>query len=153
MAINSSEDCQIFTLDLANDLKVSTVMPLAESDYKYIQNKKLLPLAYQNTKYAKKIKQELGDSANFDFAPFYETVDLVFIDGAHSYEYVDSDTKNAFRIIKSGSIIIWHDYNVWDGVTKALNKLANSKRLYNIEGTSLVVYFHNGKDEEIPNAI
>jgi len=46
----------------------------------------------------------------FDFRPFHDKVDLCFIDGGHSEECVKSDTKNAFRMVKKGGVIIWHDF-------------------------------------------
>jgi len=42
-----------------------------------------------------------GDSASFDYSPYHGRVDLFFIDGAHSYEYVRSDTLNANEVLSS----------------------------------------------------
>jgi len=36
-----------------------------------------------------------SDSATFDESPYHETIDLAFVDGAHSYEYVKSDSEKA----------------------------------------------------------
>jgi hypothetical protein len=51
-----------------------------------------------------------GDSASFDFSPFAGAVDLFFIDGAHSYEYVRSDTLRALQCVRPGGVIAWHDF-------------------------------------------
>src|SRR5262249_30065556 len=40
---------------------------------------------------AERVVQHCGDSASFDFTSFHGTCDLVFVDGAHSYEYVAND--------------------------------------------------------------
>ena len=36
-------------------------------------------------------------------------VDLFFIDGAHSYQYVRQDTLNAFQTCHQGNMIVWRD--------------------------------------------
>ncbi|MBD3183553.1 class I SAM-dependent methyltransferase, partial [Candidatus Poribacteria bacterium] len=86
-----------------------------------------------------------GDSADFDFSPYFGTMDFVLVDGSHSYEYVLSDTDNALKLLKNGKgIILWHDYGHWDGVTKALNELYESSEVFrslkHIDGTSLVCF-------------
>lgn len=52
-----------------------------------------------------------------------KSVDLVFIDGDHSYEWVLKDIKNYLPKIKSGGIISGHDYDFpdWIGVKKAVD--------------------------------
>jgi predicted O-methyltransferase YrrM len=57
-----------------------------------------------------RIELLFGDSAMFDFAPWHGTIDLFFIDGAHSYDYVRSDTLNAVRCVRPGGVIAWHDF-------------------------------------------
>lgn len=52
-----------------------------------------------------------GDSKAFDFSSIKDKVDLVFIDGDHSYEGVRKDTENIFNFIdKESSIVVWHDF-------------------------------------------
>lgn len=41
-----------------------------------------------------------------------ETIDLIFIDGNHSYNNVINDFKEADRIIKQGGIIMFHDSDI-----------------------------------------
>lgn len=91
-----------------------------------------------------KIIQLFGDSAAFDFSPYENSVDLVFVDGAHTYDYALSDTEKALKLLKNGrGIILWHDYSwVWPDVTRALNRLYSSdvrfKNVRHIKDTSLV---------------
>lgn len=59
-----------------------------------------------------KIVQLYGDSTQFDFSPFYNLIDLIFIDGGHGYENVLSDSENAVRCVKSGGFIVWHDFDI-----------------------------------------
>ena len=91
-------------------------------------------------KESEKVIQHLSDSAKFDYLPFNSKIDLFFIDGAHSYEYVRSDTENALNTIKPGGIILWHDYTNVIDVTEYLNELSSTKPIYRINHTSIAVY-------------
>ena len=52
----------------------------------------------------------------------------------------DSDT--AFRLVADKGMVIWHDYGVWEGVTRALEEIEASRQLglRHVRGTSLVVW-------------
>jgi len=52
--------------------------------------------------------------------------DFIFIDGLHTYEQVSKDCHNFYPKIKSGGIFSGHDYNVIEGVNKAVNEFAAS---------------------------
>lgn len=80
-----------------------------------------------------------GDSATFDFSPYRGSVDMFFVDGSHTYEYVCRDTATAGDCIRPGGVIVWHDYGQWPGVTRYINEIAGERDLHWIEGTSLVV--------------
>jgi predicted O-methyltransferase YrrM len=86
-----------------------------------------------------KITCLFGDSAEFDFSPFRRKADFFFIDGAHSYDYVKSDTFNALKCCHPGSVIAWHDYgrSGVNGVTKWLHELAKENKIYSIPGGSV----------------
>jgi len=36
--------------------------------------------------------------------------DSALVDGGHMYPVVESDTKNALRLVRSGGLIMWHDF-------------------------------------------
>jgi predicted O-methyltransferase YrrM len=50
-----------------------------------------------------------SDSATFDTIPYLGSMDLVFVDGAHSYQYVKNDTEKGWEMLRPGGIIAWHD--------------------------------------------
>ena len=52
-----------------------------------------------------------GDSRTFNFDEYLGKMDLVFVDGDHHYDSVVKDTQTAFKLIKSGGAIVWHDYS------------------------------------------
>ncbi|MBU7006393.1 class I SAM-dependent methyltransferase [Phosphitispora fastidiosa] len=82
------------------------------------------------------VKHYFADSKKFDYTEIPKGIDLVFIDGDHSYDGVKTDTKNIFEIIDSSkSIVVWHDFKekrndyivttvnaVYDAVPKNLQK-------------------------------
>lgn len=145
MAANSSQDSKVYTLDLPREKLNSTKLPVTSGDKKFI-NKENIGSKFIGTDCEKKITQLLGDSASFDFSPYYNSIDFVVVDGSHSYEYVLSDSKIALKLLRDGKgIILWHDYGspAWPGVSQGLNELflltKDFKGLQYIEGTSLVI--------------
>ncbi len=49
----------------------------------------------------------VGDSARFDYSPYHGRIGLFFVDGAHSLEYVRSDTMNAAWCCQDDAVVIW----------------------------------------------
>ena len=126
MAANSASETEVFTLDLdGQDERVGSFFRDVAVPYR--------------------IRQLYGNSQAFDFAPFENAMDIVFVDGDHSYSGVTADTKTAFRLLRTGGVIIWDDYR-WEkyvgcaGVTKCLNELQKTKHILQIEGTRLAIY-------------
>lgn len=66
--------------------------------------------AYEGTQVESRIHQHYGDSAAFDFSPFRDQIDLVYVDGAHSQAYVERDTATAFELASRRSAVVWDDY-------------------------------------------
>lgn len=53
------------------------------------------------------------DSASFDYSKITDNpIDMVFIDGDHSYEGILADTKNVFSHVVDfdSTVVVWHDY-------------------------------------------
>lgn len=126
LAANAPDDARVYTLDLPRQEVESTAFPLDRFD-RYCVEKDRSGSRFLGTDCERKITQLYGDSATFDFGPYRDQTDFVFVDGAHSYEYVLSDSRNALSLLRGGKgIIVWHDYNEWDGVTIALNELYRS---------------------------
>lgn len=142
MAANQPDGGQCFTLDLPPEGAAKAALPLASGDRTYIDKPVSGARISEQTR-AGKITQLYGDSGTFDFSPYRGKVDLMFVDGSHSYEYVLSDTEAAFQMVKPGGLILWHDYDSrwWPGVTRALNELhATDPRftgIRSIENTAL----------------
>ena len=144
LAANAPAEAHIFTLDLPAESEAAAALPLEVADRRYIR--KATPGArLHGSGLEGKVTQLLGDSATFDFTSFSrDGVDLVFIDGSHSYEYVCSDSLRALQILRTGGgTIVWHDYNNWPGVSDALHDLQRSHEPFSdlrwIRGTSLAL--------------
>lgn len=63
-------------------------------------------------KFKTNVIQLFGDSYFFDFSNFYDKIDLVFIDGNHNLRFVRKDSFNAFKMVRDGGLIVWHDYDI-----------------------------------------
>jgi hypothetical protein len=144
LALNTRPEAQIYTLDLPAPLARNTPLPRDRGDAVYQHESP--GHRFRGKSCAGKIRQLLGDSATFDFGPFKHRVDFVFIDGAHSRAYVLNDSAVALGMAHDErSILLWHDYGVWPGVTQALNQLYQTRgerwhSMRHIKGTSLVYW-------------
>jgi predicted O-methyltransferase YrrM len=140
LALNSPDDATVYTLDLPTgaprpSLKV-TLSDVAHAD----RGAATTRYWFSGTEAEPRIRTLHGDSATFDFSPWHGKVDLFFIDGAHSYEYVRSDTENALRCVRPGGAIAWHDFGRRgvNGVGRYLRELAaQGRRIYVVPGGSL----------------
>jgi predicted O-methyltransferase YrrM len=143
MALNTGIDARIYTLDLPQQELDKTKMDIEAGEVMYVQ-KAESGIRFKNHPSAGKIQQLFGDSATFDYSDYVGQMDVVFIDGSHAYDYVLSDTKNAFTLVRPGGTILWHDYTNWEGVRRALNDYYLSgnpafSQLQHIGGTSIAL--------------
>jgi len=142
----NAPNAEVFTLDLPQDNIHKTKLRIKTGDKKFI-DKPRSGLRFIGTEYEAHITQIYADSATFDSTPYENSIDLIFIDGSHSYEYVKSDTQLALRLLRRGKgTILWHDYG-WHEVVKGLNEYymydSLFKEIKNIKGTTLA-HLHIG---------
>ncbi len=144
-ALNSPENCTVYTLDLSPYDKNHAIEVASKYD-KLIIGKSKPSIEYQGKDVEHKIKQFYADSTKFDFSPYFGKMDIVFIDGAHNYNAVKQDTLNALKIVKPDGIIIWHDFAIYgdyNDVTRAVLDCIQSNRIIQINSTSIAIYFNN----------
>lgn len=60
------------------------------------------------------------------------SIDFVFIDANHSYEFVKKDILSWLPKVKSGGYIGGHDYGTYLGVTRAVDELFDKKEIFGI---------------------
>lgn len=91
---------------------------------------------------AGRVVELFGDSATFDWSPYHGRAGLVFVDGSHAYDYAVKDSDTALRLVRAGGLVLWHDYGVWPGVTRSLERLEAERGLglRHIRNTSLVAW-------------
>lgn len=150
LAANGGDGAVVYTLDLPGSQANTTGLPLEAGDKSLIE-KESSGDRYKHSAERGRIRQLFGDSATFDFSPYFGAIDLIFIDGAHSYEYVLNDTRIALKLLRNGSgVILWHDYGSSEGVIRALDELAGTDPklagMVRIKETNLV-FIHLGGSE------
>ena len=149
LAKNSPPNSRVYTLDLSpnvdgnkdsSDLKHD--LREAHGDIKTMKANSTR--WFHQDECRKKIVELFGDSRHFDFSPYDQNVDLVFIDANHSYSYVKSDTENALKMLSPGGVILWHDYDfIHPGIFSYLNELAQQRKIYYIERTRFALLINN----------
>ena len=135
LAANAPLNAKIYTLDLPRKptrtkYKLYKGKNAVYSDNTYIAGR-AVGKRFKNSKYSSKIFQLYGDSASFDYSDLFNTIDFVFIDGSHAYQYVKNDTEAAFKLLRKGKgVIVWHDYGNWPDVTIFLNHKNKTDRRF-----------------------
>ena len=123
LAANSPPGGRVHTIDLPREGISTSAAPIHSHEIRYA-DKSESGARFRGADVASKIEQLYGDSGVFDFAPYYDAMDFVFVDASHAYEYVINDSLHAIRMLRGErGTIVWHDYSRWDGVTRALNEL------------------------------
>jgi hypothetical protein len=136
-ALNTELDAQIITVDippgatpaLRSDVGDVAFRPDGTRHYRWY-----------GSPVAAKIHPLLVDSACLDVEPYRQSIDLVFVDGAHSMAYIRNDTALALQMLRPGGIIVWHDYLVWNDVTSFLQEFCTEHKLTHVASTSLVIF-------------
>jgi hypothetical protein len=136
-ALNAPE-AEIVTLDLPPDYAPDSGAYI-ESDARLVQLRN--PVEFID-RYggAPRCTQVLCDSQHFDPEPHADSVDLAFIDGAHTYDYVKNDTEKVARMMRPDGLVFWHDYGGkgrFRGITTYLHELADRFPVYRVPGTTM----------------
>lgn len=107
LALNLPPDGRVFTLDLPPDMQIGALRVEKQVEREIAAEARkgtLVPIELRP-----KITFLEADSAKFDTEPYEGTMDLVFVDGAHSREYVTNDTAKGLAMLRRGGCIAWHD--------------------------------------------
>jgi predicted O-methyltransferase YrrM len=133
---NLDDTAEIFSLDIPFDHPDMAIFNIPEHIFgHYARGKK-------NVNFLK------SDSREFDHRKYDETCELIFVDGNHSQECVENDTKIALALMKDDhSVIAWHDYyllgelnkNVLCGMLNAIPK-DKHKHLYYLQQSNMAIY-------------
>lgn len=130
----ASESPEVFTLNLPPEQDPSV------ADF--------LGIFFKGTEREQYITQIFADSRTFDPSPYAQSMDFIFIDANHTYDFVKNDTEKAFQMLKPGGVMVWHDLAPKSpGVVRYLHELSKEKPLFRIRNTCLAVYV-DGMDVE-----
>lgn len=142
----NAPSADIYTLDLPREYRID--VPTrdkmhARADAIFINARQPQPI-FKNTLQGKRIKELHGNSETFDFTPYKNKIDMVFVDAGHTFEYVLNDSHKAHQLMARKGLIVWHDYALEQAycaeVVKVLNEYAVTQDLFKIRDTSLVFY-------------
>jgi len=107
LALNVTEGGMVYTLDLPED-HPAYALPIPRPEERQIAAEGgkgiLIPRDLLD-----RVTFLSADSATFDQTPYVGKIDFVFVDAAHSYEYVKNDTEKGWNMLRSGGILAWHD--------------------------------------------
>jgi len=151
MAKNSPHNAKITTINflesISSQITLDPKTDLKEGGFYNVEHTHLegnhLRYHFEGTDVAYKIKMINVDSKHLDLDPKVK-YDLIFIDGAHIYSYVKSDSIKAFDSLAKGGIIVWDDYGMHTpDVYNYLEELSLTRKLIHISGTKLAIYKDN----------
>lgn len=147
MAVNSPADCKIYTLDLPPGYDLSQAKGNSYDDILVMQlsQDNIAKRFYKKHPLSSKVVELFGDSSKFDFSPYYGKIDLVFIDGNHSTEFVRKDSENAFKLVSENGLIVWHDFDyiIHKDVFTYLKSLSKVHPIYSVLNTRFAIYGKN----------
>jgi predicted O-methyltransferase YrrM len=149
MGLNSSDDTRIVSITL-NPYDLNNIRKIDKDNkvsFRNIINESVYDkFLFSGKEVEKKIEIIFQNSLNFDYNKYKKEMDLIFIDGGHTYSVVKSDSEKSFEMINKNGIILWHDYvpgkRSSKDIVKYLNEISKQKKIYKIKHTSLC-YFIN----------
>ena len=149
MGLNSDKDTKIISITL-NKNEISEVLKKKEDNevsFRNIVNESIYSkFLFSGEDVEKKIKVIFQNSLEFNHQEYIGKMDLIFIDGGHTYSVVKNDSEKAFSMLSKNGIILWHDYvpgkQSAKDVVKYIHEISKNKEILNIKGTTLA-YFKN----------
>jgi predicted O-methyltransferase YrrM len=108
IALNLDDGGKVWTLDLPEENAQEPLLRIAKETERAIASESgkgsLIP-----SDLLARVEFVRQDSAAFEPRPFSNSMDFVFVDGAHSADYVRNDSEKGWEMLRPGGIIMWHD--------------------------------------------
>lgn len=120
--INSNKNIKLYCIDTWEG------SPELKND-SYVINNTLYDLFLDNIKDLRSVitpirNNSIDSAKNFE----NESLDMVFIDACHEYDYVKKDIETWYPKVKNGGILAGHDYHpTWNGVVRAVDEFFMNK--------------------------
>ena len=139
IAENTADDAMITTVDLPEDWDGKMEIKIPQI-YNNVTDSSITGIMFKKSrKHSKKITSVYCDSAKLEFDKLNAPFDLVFIDGCHYYDYVKTDSENAFKHTTPEGVIIWHDYGMIKDISRAVDEFSKKMDIKVIKGTRLAI--------------
>lgn len=151
--VHNNPELVAYTLDVPSGATPGdAAFDLPPDDHRFFGQDAVIGEAFRGTPEGERITQHRADSAAFDFSPYRGQIDLVYVDGAHTYEYVKRDTESALAILSDGGTIAWDDYTNNPGVWRLVNEVAATldRPVYHVFGTRIAIYSRQDFVQRLP---
>jgi hypothetical protein len=138
-ALNAPPDAVVTSLDLPPDDGDGAVSGYLPTDLELVRQRRVGSVLH-DLQLADRYHQLLCDSREFDPTPYAGSIELGFIDGAHTLEYVENDTRKMAAMAAERGLVFWHDYGGkgrFRALTEYLDRLSRAIAVYRIAGTTL----------------
>lgn len=137
------------TFHLAEAIPEATVttldLPREDNPWAFADD---IGIFFRDAPSASRITQLRADSRSFDPGQDRHGYDFIWVDGDHSYEAVQSDTRTAFELLQPGGAILWHDFGPDSlGLARFFSELTQAQPLFRIRRTSVLMHL-DGVDPE-----
>lgn len=140
LRLNAEPHARVVTLDLPADCEYGVAAAGGiDTDVVLIRTRRVGALL-QQLGIAHACEQILCDSLDFDPVPHRGSVELGFIDGAHSRRHVENDTAKMAVMMADRGLLFWHDYGGkgrFRDLTSFLDRLSRRIAVHRVLHTSL----------------
>jgi hypothetical protein len=138
--MNTPPSSIVLSMDLPVDIDVADATPsYLDTDVELVRQRKVGALLYES-ELQHRYEQIYCDSLAFDPSPHAGSVELGFIDGAHTSRYVANDTRKMAAMMSDRGLVFWHDYGgkgSFRELTEYLDHISRQITVYRVEKTTL----------------
>jgi len=143
LVLNCGSKSRLWTIDLPDAEADATAFPLRDDDRQLVRKEAhgrgLAGWYAAAAPERNQIVQILCDSATYQYAEVEYSLDFAYIDGAHSYEYVVTDSVNVLQRMRPGGVVVWDDYyHFFPGIVRAIGELSRMVHVARLAGTGIV---------------
>jgi glycosyltransferase involved in cell wall biosynthesis/Tfp pilus assembly protein PilF len=142
----SAADAVIFTMGTVADLPIATSAP---QRYESPDRATFARFANHFGK-VDKVLFITADSLHYDFRRL-APLDFAFVDGAHDFQHVLSDSRKAYDSLRPGGCLVWHDFDSrtpWVEVRRALEQAGFPESIYHVAGTEVAFLYKVSRPAE-----
>ena len=102
----------------------------------------LIGRKYLEAGWGKRVCQIYADSREWDTRAYPSGFfDTAFIDGGHAADIVESDTRQAMRLVRAGGLVVWHDFCPLDEVTRSCESTRDVVEFITTHNEDLAAHF------------